>query len=69
MTGVGQYKVCQAKILLNSILPSDKYFERRIERVPVVSDLPILGYLFRYKSKTTARTELLIFITPSILKD
>ncbi|OGS23848.1 MAG: hypothetical protein A2297_01800 [Elusimicrobia bacterium RIFOXYB2_FULL_48_7] len=40
-----------------------------IQRVPVLSDLPILGYFFSYKTKTTARTELLIFITPNILQD
>ncbi|OGS21561.1 MAG: hypothetical protein A3J83_06955 [Elusimicrobia bacterium RIFOXYA2_FULL_40_6] len=40
-----------------------------IQRIPVLSDLPILGYLFQYKSKNTSKTELLVFITPRILPD
>ncbi|MBU2614260.1 MAG: type II and III secretion system protein, partial [Elusimicrobia bacterium] len=40
-----------------------------IQKIPVLSDLPILGYLFQYKSKNTSKTELLVFITPRILPD
>ena len=35
-------------------------------KVPWLSEIPILGYLFKYKKKTTDRTEVLIFITPRI---
>jgi len=40
-----------------------------ISKIPLLGDLPILGYLFKYKSKQKTRTELLVFITPKILKD
>jgi type IV pilus assembly protein PilQ len=35
----------------------------------VLGDLPYVGFLFKNNSKTDNRSELLIFITPKILKD
>ncbi|MDQ7773398.1 MAG: type IV pilus secretin PilQ [Elusimicrobiales bacterium] len=37
-------------------------------KVPLLGDIPILGYLFRKKSVTRDRRELLIFVTPRILE-
>lgn len=39
------------------------------DKVPVLGDIPILGYLFRRSSKIDDKKELLIFITPRIMKD
>lgn len=36
-------------------------------KVPVLGDIPILGWLFKSQSKTDNRNELLIFLTPRIL--
>jgi len=38
-------------------------------KVPVLGDVPVLGWLFKSSTKTQAKKELLIFITPKILKD
>lgn len=38
-------------------------------KIPFLSDLPIIGALFTKKAKTHKKTELLIFITPKIMKD
>jgi general secretion pathway protein D len=38
-------------------------------KVPWVGDIPLLGQLFRYDQKTTVRTELLIFLTPRVIRD
>ena len=38
-------------------------------KVPVLGDLPLVGFLFKQNLKTDDRAELLIFITPRILKD
>lgn len=38
-------------------------------KVPVLGDLPLVGFLFKQNSKQDNRTELLIFITPKVLKD
>jgi type IV pilus assembly protein PilQ len=40
-----------------------------VNKVPVLGDIPGLGYLFRSKSKTDNNAELLIFVTPKILRD
>ncbi|NLI10932.1 MAG: type IV pilus secretin PilQ [Elusimicrobia bacterium] len=37
-------------------------------KVPLLGDIPILGYLFRKKSVTRSRMELLIFVTPKIIE-
>ncbi len=38
-------------------------------KVPLLGDIPYLGYLFRSENKTTTKDNLLIFITPTIVKD
>ncbi len=37
------------------------------DRVPVLSDIPMLGNLFRSRSNATTRRELLVFITPRVM--
>jgi type IV pilus assembly protein PilQ len=41
----------------------------QIAKIPLLGDIPILGWLFRKKSKTRSRSELLIFVTPKIMPD
>lgn len=36
-------------------------------KAPFLSDIPLLGHLFRYDSRTTRRVELLVFLTPRII--
>lgn len=38
-------------------------------KVPLLGDIPVLGWLFKNENKLDSKTELLIFITPKILKD
>ncbi len=38
-------------------------------KVPFLGDVPVLGYLFKTTSVSTAKTELLVFITPRIVAD
>ena len=40
-----------------------------VNRVPVLSDLPIVGQFFKNTHKTKAASELLIFVTPVIIED
>jgi type IV pilus assembly protein PilQ len=37
--------------------------------VPLLGDLPVLGNLFKNKSKTSYKSELLVFITPRVISD
>jgi len=39
------------------------------DKVPVLGDLPYIGFLFKQNSKSDERLELLVFVTPRILKD
>jgi general secretion pathway protein D len=37
--------------------------------VPVLGDIPYLGYLFKFKSYNTKKTNLLVFLTPHVIRD
>jgi general secretion pathway protein D len=41
---------------------------RTFDRIPVLSDIPVLGNLFRSRGRSRARTNLMIFIRPTILR-
>ena len=38
-------------------------------KVPLLGDIPVLGHLFKDNSRVDQKTELLIFLTPRIIKD
>jgi general secretion pathway protein D len=40
-----------------------------VTKVPLLGDIPILGYLFKYSTKAKKKTNLLILLTPYIVKD
>ncbi len=40
-----------------------------VDKVPLLGDIPVLGYFFRSSSKIDSKNELLIFISPKIMKD
>lgn len=40
-----------------------------VKRVPFLSDIPVLGYLFRSSTKISNKSELLIFVTPKIISE
>lgn len=40
-----------------------------VQRVPFFGDLPYVGFLFKNTSKTNNKSELLIFVTPKIVKE
>jgi type II secretory pathway component GspD/PulD (secretin) len=43
--------------------------EKQNTKVPVLGDAPLLGWLFRSDSKSRTKSNLLIFITPTIVQD
>ncbi|HID32401.1 MAG TPA: type IV pilus secretin PilQ, partial [bacterium (Candidatus Stahlbacteria)] len=48
------------------------YQEEKTEgetKVPFLGDVPVLGYLFKTKQRNSNRRELLVFITPRIVKE
>ena len=36
-------------------------------KIPLLGDIPLIGHLFRHKSKLQDKTELLVFLTPTVL--
>ena len=40
-----------------------------INKVPLLGDIPYMGWLFKNRLMTTKKTELLVFITPKIVTD
>jgi len=41
----------------------------QVSKIPLLGDIPILGFLFRNERRFNDRRELLVFVTPRILKD
>lgn len=41
---------------------------RTIERIPFLSDIPLLGELFKSRSRSRSKTNLMVFIRPTILR-
>lgn len=40
-----------------------------VTKIPLLGDIPVLGYLFKNTSSTSAKTELLVFITPRVVNE
>jgi len=40
-----------------------------VNKVPLLGDVPILGNLFKNKTRTSSKTELLIFLTPKVVSE
>ena len=38
-------------------------------KVPILGDIPVLGYAFKRRTKQNQKTELLIFLTPHVVQD
>jgi type IV pilus assembly protein PilQ len=54
-------------VVLGGILDTTK--TKQANKVPFLADIPILGYLFKSTTDIDKKTELLIFITPKILRE
>lgn len=54
-------------IVLGGVFRND--LENVVRKTPLLGDLPVLGGLFRYKRETETKRELLIFITPTMIRE
>ena len=54
-------------VVLGGILETER--RDTVNKVPYLGDIPGLGVLFRSKSRTDNKDELLIFVTPKILRE
>jgi type II secretory pathway component GspD/PulD (secretin) len=53
-------------VLLGGLITNSR--EQETRRTPYLSDVPVLGRLFRYDFEVTRKTELLIIMTPHIVR-
>jgi general secretion pathway protein D len=53
-------------VVLGGLIAKSK--EELHRKVPLLGDLPLLGWLFRFDSTTSKRTELMIIMTPHIVR-
>ena len=54
-------------VVLGSVFKNEELV--KVERVPLLGDIPYLGTLFKSTANTQQKTETLIFITPRILSE
>jgi len=40
-----------------------------VEKVPVLGDIPVLGALFQYKTRSRTKTNLMVFLRPVVVRD
>lgn len=52
-------------IALGGLLDDNE--RRTIQRIPILGDIPIIGELFRSRARTRTKTNLMVFIRPTIL--
>ena len=45
-----------------------KDVSKQIDKVPLLGDLPLIGRLFRFEGESTINSELVVFVTPTIVK-
>jgi type IV pilus assembly protein PilQ len=54
-------------VVLGGIMETER--RSTINKVPGLGDIPVLGHLFKSDTKTNNKAELLIFVTPKILRE
>jgi type IV pilus assembly protein PilQ len=54
-------------VVIGGIFTQDE--REDISKVPLLGDVPYLGVLFKNKSRTSIKTELLIFLTPKVVSE
>jgi len=47
----------------------EETLRNEVDKVPWLGDLPVLGHLFKTTLKSSEKTELLIFLTPRVVKE
>jgi len=54
-------------LAIGGLLNDDE--RRTIERIPLLSDIPLLGELFKSRSRSRSKTNLMVFIRPTVLRN
>ncbi len=54
-------------IVLGGLIQEDE--QVRMSKVPVLGDIPVLGRAFRYDDVSSTRTNLMVFLRPTVMRD
>ena len=54
-------------LLLGGMIQTSE--SEKVAKIPILGDIPILGFFFRNQNKKLDKSELLFMITPRIIKD
>jgi general secretion pathway protein D len=57
----------QESVVIGGLIQEREVYS--VSKVPLLGDIPLLGYLFKYSTKQKKKTNLLILLTPYIIKD
>ena len=57
----------QQTVVIGGLMETREQSE--VDKVPILGDIPVLGHLFSYTTKTKKKTNLLITLTPYIVRD
>lgn len=57
----------RSTVIISGLIREDKI--KIVSKVPFLGDIPFLGWLFKSQSERKQRTNLLIFVTPHIVRD
>jgi general secretion pathway protein D len=53
-------------VVLGGLLDDNE--RRTIEKIPLLGDIPVIGELFKSRAKSRVKTNLMVFIRPTILR-
>ena len=57
----------QQPVVIGGLIKDD--IKKTESKIPLLGDIPLLGWLFKFQSKRIEKTNLLIFLTPYIVKE
>ena len=57
----------QQTIVIGGLVRDNLILSER--KVPLLGDIPLLGWLFRFQSRATEKLSLLVFLTPTLVRD
>jgi type II secretion system protein D len=54
-------------VVLGGIISNND--NRNVQKIPILGDIPLLGQLFRNTTRSRGRTELVVFLTPHVVRE
>ena len=54
-------------VVMGGLIQDDQ--QSSVDKVPLLGDIPILGNLFKYETRSHKKTNLMVFLRPFVLRD